>query len=472
MRAILILALLSSFVVGGQILDAVSAASPLPAEDLRSITFTATGRTFVLGQSAGAADPWPPVTVRSYQAAIDYTKGAMRVEEVLAQVVPQPHGGSPAFEGERRQVLCSLGGFAWNETLDQGGSSITSQPAAIAERTVWTWAAAPQGLTKLANTAAARTRPRSGDLSLVVGGRYRVVVTLDRAGQITRARTSIPNDVLGDMLLEVNYSDYRSFGSIAFPSHIVMRQGGHPVLDLAVTSVRTNEPVAIAVPDSVRTMVQAPVVQSTKLGDGIFWFTGSAEHSMAVDMGDHVVVIEAPGNEARSIAVIAEVKKLIPSKLIRYVVNTHVHFDHAGGLRTYVNEGAIVVTHPANQGFLEKAWKAPRTLEPDLLSRSGKKWVFRSVTDRLVLQGSNKRTIELHILRDNPHNHQILFAWLPSDSILFQSDMLSAPANPTVLAFYDALKRLKIRPEHLVSGHGTRVSTMATLDTIVANAKK
>ena len=90
-----------------------------------------------------------------------------------------------------------------------------------------------------------------------------------------------------------------------------------------------------------------------------------------------------------------------------------MHFDHSGGLRTFVDEGATVVTHQANVAFYEKAWAAPRNLIADRLAKSSKKAVFQGVTDRSELKGTNNRVIELHVLRGNPHNEQILVAWLP-----------------------------------------------------------
>ena len=56
-------------------------------------------------------------------------------------------------------------------------------------------------------------------------------------------------------------------------------------------------------------------------------------------------------------AVIAEVKNLVPNKPIKYLINTHHHFDHSGGLRTYVAEGVTIITNEANKAFYEKAWK-------------------------------------------------------------------------------------------------------------------
>jgi glyoxylase-like metal-dependent hydrolase (beta-lactamase superfamily II) len=176
--------------------------------------------------------------------------------------------------------------------------------------------------------------------------------------------------------------------------------------------------------------------------------------------------------------VIAEAKKVIANKPIRFVVNTHLHFDHSGGLRRYVDEGATVVTHAANQAFYEKAWTAPRTLNPDRLSKSAKKPLFQGVTDRSELKGTNTRTIELHVLRGNPHNEQVLVAWLPAESILFQSDMMNPPAQgaqvppptPTISNFYDNLARLKIQPDQIVGGHGARIATRADLDAVAGKA--
>ena len=94
------------------------------------------------------------------------------------------------------------------------------------------------------------------------------------------------------------------------------------------------------------------------------------------------------------------------------------------------------------------------------------------------MQGTNKRTIELHVLSGNPHNEQTLIAWLPTERLLFQSDMINPPApgatvpppTPTITNFYDNLVRLKIQPEQIVGGHGNRVATSSDLMAIVGKA--
>jgi glyoxylase-like metal-dependent hydrolase (beta-lactamase superfamily II) len=479
-RPLLALALalaLPSAVAAQQATALTAAATTLGTNGLRSITFTATGQAYVLGQPPTASEPWPARTIKSYQITLDYLNGGMRIEQVLTMPTPLPRGGGGAIAGEQRQVLYSRGAFAWNEAPAQGGGAPTMnpQPAASADRVILTWAAAPQGLIKAAGAANTRKVANGVEFSFTVGGRYRMTAVINKANHIERAQTSIPNDVFGDMPVEIAYSGYKNFGPIVFPSRIAMSQGGYPTLELAVTGVKTNEFVDIVVPDNVRAAtVAAPTTTSAKVAEGIYWITGGSHHSMAVDMGDYVVVVEAPQNEARSNAVIAETKKLIPNKPIRFVVNTHLHFDHSGGLRTYVDEGATVVTHQANQAFFEKAWTTPRTIVGDRLSKSGKKWTFQGVTDRSVLQGANNRTIELHVLRGNPHNEQTLIAWLPADKILFQSDMMNPPApnapvpppTPALMNFYDTLQKLNIQPAQIVGGHGNRVATPADLQAV------
>ena len=136
-----------------------------------------------------------------------------------------------------------------------------------------------------------------------------------------------------------------------------------------MSAVQANMPVqVVAPPDSAKAPRESVAkVESQKLADGV-WYVGGIRHgSVAVEFRDFAAVVEAPLNEKRAIAVIDEVHRLIPNNSIRYLVNTHHHFDHSGGLRTFVAEGAAIVTNRLNREFYEKVVLAPwpRTIEPD-----------------------------------------------------------------------------------------------------------
>jgi glyoxylase-like metal-dependent hydrolase (beta-lactamase superfamily II) len=71
--------------------------------------------------------------------------------------------------------------------------------------------------------------------------------------------------------------------------------------------------------------------------------------------GLKVVVLEGGQSEARGLAILAETKRLFSNKRIRYVVNSHPHFDHAGGLAPFAGEGITILTDDNNKYFLENA---------------------------------------------------------------------------------------------------------------------
>ena len=193
-------------------------------------------------------------------------------------------------------------------------------------------------------------------------------------------------------------TDYKDFGDIKFPTHIVETEGGRPILDLAITKAQANvRNAALQVPGPVQQATLPPVrVASQKVADGVWFLSGGTHNSILVEFKDYVVVVEAPLNEARSPAVIAEVKKLVPGKPIKYLINTHHHFDHSGGIRTYVAEGATVITNEGNKSFYQQAWKQPRTLDPDELAKNPKKPTFITYKDKYVLSDGTR---ELDIYR-------------------------------------------------------------------------
>src|SRR5215203_1162346 len=112
-------------------------------------------------------------------------------------------------------------------------------------------------------------------------------------------------------------------------------------------------------------------------------------------MNNYIVLVYTPNGEARALAVIAKAKELIPEKPIRYVIAMHHHWDHMGGIRTAIDEGATIVTHESNRALLERAAVAPHLINPDRLSKSKKPLKLQTVgTEGVLTDGA--RTIKLY----------------------------------------------------------------------------
>src|SRR5262249_4384716 len=111
-------------------------------------------------------------------------------------------------------------------------------------------------------------------------------------------------------------------------------------------------------------------IKSEKIGDGVWFLNFGAPQSLLIEFKDHVVIIEGPTGDDRSTATIAEVKRMFPNKPIKYVVNTHHHSDHSGGIRAYVAEGIPIITHKSHKRYYEQEiFKNPHTVNPDRLAR-------------------------------------------------------------------------------------------------------
>jgi glyoxylase-like metal-dependent hydrolase (beta-lactamase superfamily II)/phosphotransferase system IIB component len=423
--------------------------------DIKSAQYSGNGAQFNLGQSVSPDAPWPRTELKSFTRTVDYDKQASRNEAVG----PQAALATQFLAGDK----------AWG----QAGANVTpASPAAKTERQLQIWLT-PHGFLKgaLANKATAKKSGKATLVTFTALGKYKLVGVISAENLVEKVEARLDNAVLGDMLVETTYGDYRDFGGFKFPTKMVQKQGGHPVLDLAVTEAKANVPLDLTVPDAaLQAAPPAVQVTSEKLADGVWYLAGGSHHSVAVEFADHVAVVEAPLNEDRSNAVIAEVKKLLPAKPIRYLINTHHHFDHSGGLRTYVAEGATVVTHQSNKAFYETTFQGPHTLNPDRQWREKKKAKILGIGAKHVMSDS-ARTVELHLIQDNPHNTGIIMAWLPKEKLLVEVDVYtplppnaSPPANPNpnMVNLYENIQRLNLDVNRIVPLHG-RVVDLAEL---------
>lgn len=465
---------LASFSAWGQPNALDVSAKTLGAAQLNSIRFSGTGHWFQFGQAPNPDAAWPQFDVSSYAATINYETPAARVQITRNQTV-EPGRLRPAPVEQKPDQYVS-GALAWNLSQTPGGTqpAVQPQPAAVEERLSEIWTT-PQGFLKAAqaNHATIKALRSGAEVSFAIG-KNRYVGTINAEYQVVQVKTWIDSPVLGDTPVEYTYSEYQDFGGVPFPAKILRKQGGHPVLALAVRSVIANADAAISIPAEVSNApVQQVKVTADELAPGVFYLRGGTHHSVAVEQRDHVVLIEAPLNEARSDALIAKIKEIAPGKPIRFVVNTHQHFDHSGGLRTFVDYGATIVTHEQNQPYYQKVWKAPRSINPDHLALSQKAAKFKTFTDKLVLN-DGARPIEVRQITGSGHDDVFALVYLPNEKILIEADAYTplaanatAPAtpNPYTLNLYDNIVQQQLDVQQIAALHGPRV---ATLDDLLA----
>ena len=429
-----------------------------------SIQYFGSGINGWVGQALTAGEEWPRRELSSFTRTINYEQGSAREELNFAQ---------PVFGGQQQNAAVN-GEKAWR----MGPDGPVPQLAAAEQRQLHIWLT-PHGFLRGAVAAGNATLAEaegSHVISFTALGRYKIDGTIDAEDRVTQVATTIADPVLGDADVIANYSEYQDFSGVQFPTRIQVAQGGFPSWDLTITSVTPDAPLDLPVPEAVQAATIPPVQTATAmLAPGVWHVTGGSHHSVVVEFNDYLAVVEAPQSEERSMAVIAEAKKLASNKPIRYVLTTHHHFDHTGGLRTYVAEGATVVTHQSNVPYFEKNAMAPATLMPDMQAKNPMQPTFQGVSDKYVITDGTQ-TIEVYATSGDTHTNEYTLVYLPGPRILVEADAFSpgppdapAPATPppNAVKLYDDVQRLKLNVATVAPIHGRGAVPVAELQKFI-----
>jgi len=428
-----------------------NATNALGASNLKTIEFSGSGFDYVLGQAPNPASPWPKFNDKTYTRVVDLDAPASRMQRIRTQAENPPHGGGQQpIVGEQNQT----------QVVAAGSPGVP----ALRDELMMTLPYSFLRQASAAGDAFVKSQSMGGKKYTVISftGANKAAVHgyLNQDNLLERVETKIDNNVLGDIPFETAYSDYKDFGGVKFPTHIVQKQGGYPVFDLTVTDVKANAPANITAAAAAPTPA-ASTVPTEKLSDGVYLILGGYA-SIALDFKDGIVIVEGGQSDQRSEAVMAEAKKLIPGKQIKYVINTHHHFDHSGGLRAYVAEGATVVTHQINEPYYKKIWANKHTIAPDRLSMHPMKPKFETVTEKKVMTDGN-HTIELYHQTDYGHNDGMLLVYLPKEKILLEADGFNPPPqtltrtpasiSPYTQSLAANIERLKLDVDRIIPVH-------------------
>jgi len=440
-----------------------ASAAAMGLNSVKTIQYTATGWNALVGQSFNLEEDWPRFEVTAYSRTIDYDANVSREDFTRRRGNYPMRGGGAPFDGDQRVVQIVSGGYAWNMQGEKpalpGRPYLEVMPhnelrqleiiltphgflkAAMASKDARVMSTAIVGPTNAGLTENGR---RANLVAFTALGKYKVVGTINDQNLVELTTTWIPNAVYGDMLYEIRHLNYKDFGGVKFPTTIHVHQGdpvlnpAHNSMEIRVSNVQTNVAVpAMPVPDNIR-QAAAPVVRADaqKVAEGVWFIGGGSHNSVAVEFSDHIAMIEAPLNEERSLAVLEAIGKVAPNKLVRYIVNTHHHFDHSSGLRTYIAQGSTLVTHRDNADFYEHVLlsPAPRTLAPDRLAMfypnfttSRRPVPIERVNQKYVLS-DGVRTLEIHPIQGSTHIGPMLVAYLPKEKILVNADLYTPPA--------------------------------------------
>ena len=512
-----------------------AAAKAMGTTNLKSIQVTGDGFLAKVGEQYNLTDGWPQFEVTDFTRTIDYDAKYMRLDYNQKQGSYPTNGYPPVPEDHVTNILS--GNVAWEMKGDTPVpyTRLYLDGMPYADLRQLEMVLSPHGFIKAAlaaTDATAITQPIVGpsDFGLsafgqwvtIVSfhyGKYRVNGTINDKNLVEFTGTWIANPVYGDMAYEMRYTQYKDYNGVMFPGLIHVHQGDPRIntaenyFQVYIKDVQPNVVVnKIPVPEVVRTARLDPVkVDTQKLASHVWLLGGGPMNSVLVEFKDFVAVVEAPQNEARSLAVMEEVHKLVPGKMIRYVVNTNHHMGYAGGLRTYFSQGTTVVTHQSNRDYYVGILFSPfpRNLDPDRTAIYNPMYMISrrpppietvggtTMTGKYVISDDERQLQIWHVqdmayevgesylkipgpsLARGNHSADMLMAYLPTEKILINADLYvppepgAKPAPPTagMRTLYLNMKKLGFDVAQHISIVGQQVGSNDEFVKLVGNAQ-
>lgn len=281
----------------------------------------------------------------------------------------------------------------------------------------------------------------------------------------------------GDTSIRWRFKDYASVEGIGpYPTGYSVFLNDKLLKDINYTMIQagTENAEVLTIPDSINVpempdppkvgepeapVVESPVRDPIKLAEGVHVFPHirSGFHPMVIEFNDFLMVIDTPAgwlemqqlpamqwvdwatSSSTGRKLLRGIREKLSGKPVRYVALTHYHSDHAGGIRPFLAEDAIVLAGPATASVIEQAAKNRFTLEPDELTGTDIPPTIEIVDGERIISDGNME-VRLIDVGENPHAEGMLVVYLPKQKILYQSDLF----EPISMQAFPSKSRLPV----------------------------
>ena len=422
------------------------------------------GKSYNLGQGATPDGELPLFEVTEYRMMVDLSNRRWRMEWVRTPRFPSGNS-SP-----RTEILAVDDGVAFDIGGDGTPRRVADLHGRIRQAELHHH---PVGALQAAMATNSRLSNRRA-----LGNLEAVDVMAPDGDEFTLyvdATTKLPAKVqwttysqnLGDVIAELEFDDYVTVDGLKLPTRLTHYVDRFKTAELVVSGAVNGDVGNLAAPDDVKSAaVAAPRarVEVEEISRGIWYLTGESHHSVVVEFGDHLTMIESPQNDIRSLAVIQKARGLNPDKPLTAVISTHHHFDHSGGIRAAISEGLTIIAHETSRPFYEDIASRSHSLSPDALAKNPQALKIETVGEKTVLS-DNTRTIEIYPIEESAHADTLLMVYFPEQRLLAFADVftpaVSGSANqprfPFVANLMKNVQDYDLRVDRVIPIHGRLV---------------
>jgi glyoxylase-like metal-dependent hydrolase (beta-lactamase superfamily II) len=420
---------------------------------VRTLTLEGSGTTGSFGQSVVPGGDPPLVDVTHVRRTMDLAHDRWRQQQTQARRLPSPNTVPVTY------AFGVAGALAY--TIDDEGSAALDSPAIAAERRA-EMRHHPLGLVRaaLAPTAVLANPRHDHGLDIVditlPEGTFTLAID-PHTGLPAHVASRAYDPVVGDIVIETTFARYERAGGLVLPTQLAVRRDGQVVSSLTVANTleASDDTSAPASPSSRA----EPAVAVEPLADGVWLLGGSSHHSVLIELADRAVLVEVPRDEARTLAVITDARRLLAAKPLTHAIMSHHHHDHAAGVRAAVAERLTIVADESARAFVTDLVGRRHALAPDTLARRPSPLILEVVADRRTY-GDGAGRIEVYPVSGNAHASSMLMVYVPHARMLITADLFdrsSTGVYPFAANLVDNVDRRGLEVDVLVGLHGRPV---------------
>ena len=437
---------------------------------VKTLTIEGEGVNYNLGQDMRPEADTQQFAVTNYKRHIDIANSRQRVEQTRTP-------NFAYFQGPQAQTQIQGldGAVAFNVNPKGEASRVSAQVESDRLIDLYHHPLKLLRSTMDPKTTVANVRQvggnRQADITTAAGPV--VTLTIDAAGTPLSASSKTYHPNLGDVVVMTQFDDFQDVNGLRLPARFTTRVDDFTISEIRATRQTVDTDVGdLAAPAAVAGARPAPSsinVTAEPVGKGVWLMGGGSHHSALIEFSDHLMLVDAPQSEARTLAVIAKAKQTVPNKPLTQVVTTHHHFDHTAGLRAAIAEGMDVITHAGNKEWVERIATRPHTIQPDTLAQKPTRLVVETVDDQREFK-DQMQTVQVFHVAGNPHSDTMLMVYVPRDRILIEVDAFGAGSAvyPYAANLLENIQKRKLRVDRIVPLHGPIVK-MAELEKVVAS---
>ena len=156
-----------------------------------------------------------------------------------------------------------------------------------------------------------------------------------------------------------------------------------------------------------------------------------SHYTFAFKVDGGLVLYDSPINDRRSEVVLNKIRSEFSTDPIKYVIHSHNHFDHTGGVRGNLAEGGELIVGTGSKSFIEGVLQRPSTVLPNPIDDTNVNVI--GLADNMTI-GQGDEQIELHIISTlHAEEEDYVVVYKPSTQTLYFNDLY----NPGFIFVFD-----------------------------------